>query len=406
MAKPLSRVITDLPAAFVGKGPSHVGRVGARYVRGRLPEELWADLCRYPMGEADDVIELFEAGSVTVEYDGEKSLPQQLNAYNREIHSPEGAVYVFEDCSIFGRRPVVRAGGKYFSASWFGVDMPFFDQKFKPVKRNLPLLENIHQTQGNRSPDQKIASGFLLLTERGVGFHHWFYEVLPKLWWYEKLQEQTEFAPKLIVHSPLDDYQLRSLELLGYDTDDVIQHCHQHSAVERLFLAPHPIRLKSNQLHSLPVQLKWVGQQLKSGIEATGAPFSERVYVSRADADRRHVTNEESVIQRLSERGFERYEPGRYSLDEQIHLFANAEIIVGPHGLAYTNLIYAEDATLVELFPRDGATETYFVATAELDLDYEYLECPTTDAGVHIRPRDRDLTVPVAELVGVVDEYI
>ena len=405
MAKPLGRVVTDAPRAVVDSGPSHVLSVGLQYLRGRLPEELWTGLCRDPMAAADGVIELFDGGSIDVSYDGTHPLPRQLDAYRRRITGAEGAVYVFEDASIFGRRPVVEADGRYFSASWFGVDTPYYDQRFKRVQRNLPLIENIRQTRFGKDPEAHVECGFLLDTERGAGFHHWFYEVLPKLYWYEKLREATGETPTLISHSPLKGFQRRSLELMGYDPESVLQHPQRHTAVETLFLAPHPIRLKSNQYQCLPVQLDWVGERITAGLDLADHSFSDRVYVSRADADRRFVVNEEELVDRLADYGFESYEPGRYSFEDQIRLFANAETIVGPHGLAYTNLIYADDATLVELFPRGGGTATYFVAATELGLTYECLECPAIEPDVHIRARDKDLAAPVEDVVSLVEKH-
>lgn len=405
--KPVQEVLTEVPGALRRRGVSHVLRAGTKYVRGRLPGELWVgvELCVDPMGAADEVIDLFDAGAVEVNYGGSKPLPRQLDAYNRRITSPEGKMYLFEDATLVGSNPLVGIGDRYFSASWFGVDMPFFTYQANEMKRSLPLSVQLERYRGGSSPD-RLDSGFLLLTGRGGGFHHWFYEVLPKLWWYERLKDRTGRSPKIVTHSPLEEYHVRSLELLGYDMDEVVQHPNRRSAVGRLYVAPHPIRLKGNQLQALPSQLKWVGERIRSGVGTGGDRFAKRVYVSRRDADRRRVVNEDALMEELSEYGFERYEPGRLSFEDQVRLFANAEVIVGPHGKAYTNLIYAEDSTLIELFPENGATETYFVATEELDLGYEFLECRVSTPEANIRPRDRDFEAPIAELTDVVEEHV
>lgn len=406
--KQVQEVLTQVPGALRRKGVSHVLRAGTKYIRGRLPEELWlrVDLCIDPMGEADETISLFDSGSIEVNYKDSKPLPRQLDAYNRRITSPEGKVYLFKDVSLVGSNPLVGIDDRYFSASWFGVDTPFFTNQVNEMKRNLPLSLQLEGNRSGSSFPAHLDSGFLLLTERGVGFHHWFYEVLPKLWWYEALKEHTGSSPKIVSHSPLEDYHVRSLELMGYSMDEVVQHPYRRSEVSRLYVVPHPIRLKGNQLQALPFQLKWVGNRIKSSVRKGSSRFGSRVYVSRQDADRRRVVNEDELMEELSGFGFERFEPGRLSLKDQIRLFSNADIIVGPHGKAYTNLIYAEDSTLIELFPRNGATETYFVATEELDLNYEFLECQPSNREVNIRPRDRDFRVPIAELTDIIGEYI
>lgn len=403
----MNELIARLPKSLYMKGPAHVWRTGVPYLRERIALELRRDIehCEDPMGQASDIIELFDSDSIDINYRGTESLPPQLDTYVRRTTGPQGNVYIFEDVSLIGRRPVIETNGMQFTASWFGVNTPFYDRQRREVKRNLPLSAS-PDWAGAFSSVQKVDSGFLLLTERGIGFHHWFFEVLPKLWWYEKLIDKTDCSPKLIAHSPLETYHKRSLELMGYDADSVIEHSHRYSEVEKLVLAPHPIRLKGNQVQSLPVQLKWVGDQIKSGLNDIDSGFGNRIYISREDANRRHVVNEDEVMDTLSELGFERYEPGRLSLEDQIRLFANADVIVGPHGLAYTNLIYTNNARLIEMFPENGATATYFVAAEELDIEYDCLECPAVERRKNIRPRDKDLHVPIDELRHKVEEYV
>lgn len=405
MTKELTDVLDALPNAYADQGFSSVVRRGVQYARERLPGELWPPICLDPKHKADSVVRVLEPSSIPVNYQGNRSetLPLQLDRYNRRIAGAEGNVYAFDDVRIVGRHPVVEVDGTYFSASWFGVDTPFFVHQRRFLRRNLPLTASFKARISDGDTADGVDLGFLLLTERGAGFHHWFYEVLPKLKWLEAYEDLTDTAPEPIVHSPLRGYQRRSLELMGYPPESYLVHGNGQTFVDRLLLAPHPIRLRGNQLQSLPTQLKWVGDRIKSNVSTTKRRFGDRIYVSRADADRRRIGNEESVFELLAEMGFERYEPGRLSLEDQVRLFAGADVIVGPHGLAYTNLIYAEDATLVELFPEGGATETYFVASEELGLSYELLECEPVNRKANVRARDKDLVVPIDELQEIVE---
>jgi len=401
----LGRAIKAVPETYNSRGLASLVRSGFRYGRERLPSELWPALSRDPQSTADATVDLFDPDPVTVTYDGAfpDSLPPQLDSYTRRIPSPEGAVYEFDDVHIVGRHPVVEVNGRFFSASWFGVDTPFFVHQSRSLRRNLPLATVARDRLDLSADTARIDTGFLLLTERGNGFHHWFYEVLPKLRWFERYKEATGTDPKLIVKSPLRGYQRRSLELMGYSSEDLLLHGNERTAVDRLLLAPHPIRLKGNQLQAIPNELSWVGDRIRDAVPSDGERFADRVYVSRADANRRQVVNERDLLDLLSKRGFEVYEPGRFSLAEQVQLFTGADVIVGPHGMAYTNLIYSNDATLVELFPERGATETYYVATAELGLSYEFVECDAVGRGNNSRPRDKDLKVPVSRVERVLD---
>lgn len=45
--------------------------------------------------------------------------------------------------------------------------------------------------------------------------------------------------------------------------------------------------------------------------------------------------------------------PGALGVDEQIALFCNADVIVGPHGAGLANILFQRTPVLVELLPRD-----------------------------------------------------
>jgi len=320
--------------------------------------------------------------------------------------SSEGVVYIYTDAEVVGRNPVVSIDGYYILPSWMGVVTPDFSRQNNALKRNLPLHYIWRKKIFGLEPARNIKIGFLLLDSRGTGFHHWFYEVLPKIRWFQEYKSTTGENPKLILNSPLKEYQIKSLRLLGYDSESWIEHGKEISHIEKLIIPSHPIRLKGNQLQVLPTALDWVGDEILSRLPEKDTEFSNRIYISRADADKRNVLNEQEVMKMLAEYGFESYEPGRLSLEDQARLFSNAEIIVGPHGLAFTNLIFSEGTSLIELFPENGETETYFAASNELDISYEYLTFPPATNGENIRPRDRNFTVDIETLRKFVEHTI
>ena len=47
------------------------------------------------------------------------------------------------------------------------------------------------------------------------------------------------------------------------------------------------------------------------------------------------------------------YQISKLDFSEQIHLFKNAKIIIGPHGAAFTNIIFSNPGLkIIELIPR------------------------------------------------------
>jgi len=75
-----------------------------------------------------------------------------------------------------------------------------------------------------------------------------------------------------------------------------------------------------------------------------------RIFISRAQAARRRILNEAAVAALLAKHGFRAVDPGTLSFREQVEIFADAEIVVGPHGAGLTNAAFmAPGGAVVEL---------------------------------------------------------
>ena len=78
----------------------------------------------------------------------------------------------------------------------------------------------------------------------------------------------------------------------------------------------------------------------------------QRLFITREGVTRRRLANQQIVAERLAEDGFRALDPGTLPFAEQVALFQGASIIVGVHGAALTNLLFAPDeAAFVELSP-------------------------------------------------------
>ncbi|HEX2825413.1 MAG TPA: glycosyltransferase family 61 protein [Burkholderiales bacterium] len=76
----------------------------------------------------------------------------------------------------------------------------------------------------------------------------------------------------------------------------------------------------------------------------------ERLFVRRA-ARMRRLVNEDALVEALARIGFTAVDPGALGFEEQVATFADARVIVGVHGAALTNVLFApRGATFVELY--------------------------------------------------------
>ena len=80
---------------------------------------------------------------------------------------------------------------------------------------------------------------------------------------------------------------------------------------------------------------------------ATPRARTRRLYLSRRGAATRRLLNENEIFRFLQTFGFESVELSSLSVAQQAELFAEAELIVGPSGAAFANLVFAAPGTHV-----------------------------------------------------------
>ncbi len=73
----------------------------------------------------------------------------------------------------------------------------------------------------------------------------------------------------------------------------------------------------------------------------------KKIYVTREDSAYRKIINEADIIPILRSKGYKVINPQLYSLDEQIRIFSQANIIVAPHGSNLANIIFCKPGTKI-----------------------------------------------------------
>lgn len=230
----------------------------------------------------------------------------------------------------------------------------------------------------SRSAPDEIESAVLLYNQWNRGYFHWTVETLTRLEGVEAYRERTGERPKLVVGPNPTRFQLESLAMLGYDRDDLIEWDRVHATVDRLIVPS--VRRELNPGETSPVAHEWLHERMRdaaaeTATDADADDVSNLVYISREDADYRRVINEDEVLDALEPYGFEKYVLSERSMAEDVSLFAQADVIVAPHGAGLTNALYADDATVVELFRSNYVQPVYFVLSKQLGLGYRYLCC-------------------------------
>ena len=94
--------------------------------------------------------------------------------------------------------------------------------------------------------------------------------------------------------------------------------------------------------------------------------------------------------------GFEVVDPGDFSVVDQIRIFAEADVIVAPHGASLANMPFCSPgASLLELFPSQSMVADYWKMTCGVEgLEYQYLSGTGPAAGIIRRASSWSPTSP------------
>lgn len=130
--------------------------------------------------------------------------------------------------------------------------------------------------------------------------------------------------------------------------------------------------------------------------------FGKRLYISRKDSTKRRMLNEDAVCTLMTAKGFDVIETGKLSINDQMSMFRDAEIIVSPHGAALTNLIYCDVAKrrtkVVELLQANYLYGCFGKISQLLGLDHTFTVNPQAELPRGVVAKTVDDTVWRADL--------
>lgn len=175
----------------------------------------------------------------------------------------------------------------------------------------------------------------------GLNFFHFLIECLPKLRHFEEAGIPIDrfYVPYR------ERYAQQLLSLFGVESERVIPEASSAHLQANQLVACSPILFPRREDR----QFLFERMAAKSW-SRIGSSRRRRLYISRAKAGWRKVVNEEELMKTLARHRFERYFLEDLSSQEQIQLFQEAEVIVGPHGAGLANVVFTPPgATVIEL---------------------------------------------------------
>jgi capsular polysaccharide biosynthesis protein len=183
-----------------------------------------------------------------------------------------------------------------------------------------------------------------LLAGNHGNYFHWMMECLARL---SIADDALDSCAGVLVPEPSTAFHGGSLLLTGLPQADRVRFVagDETLRVDRLIVpwsvfghsAPHPC-------------IAGFFRDLRAASLHGKAAYPRRIYIDRRGTSARRLVNEDEVVQALDRLGFVPVVLEHLSVDDQVGLFANADIVVGPHGAGLCNIVYARPGCrLVEL---------------------------------------------------------
>jgi len=231
------------------------------------------------------------------------------------------------------------------------------------------------------------------------GYFHWVIECLPRLHVLEISGVMNERSIKFIIDAKPTKWQVESLSLLGLSTEDLIPWNGRGALVRSLVVPSFPRRLctPGRRFSCVsPESLRWLRDRILSNLGSTEGYTHKRkrIMISRRLAAGRRVLNEDEVMHFLKKLGFELFCLETMSFSEQVFLFSNAEVVIGPHGAGLSNIVFSESVKVIELFA-DYINPSFYTLATSLGFQYGCLKCKEVK---NIHPHRSDMIVNIIQL--------
>ena len=216
-------------------------------------------------------------------------------------------------------------------------------------------------------------------------YYHWWIDFMPRA---AVILESPELRNlPIIILDTLNDNQIACLAKIGIDPARLIRVPNHHTIKCDHLFVPHLLGRPMTEI-GLPDWMKpmindwgvnWVREQFRDWRQPkAGQP--KRIFISREKARFRRCINEAEVYAIAQRHGFTTLQNEHMSFADQMALYAGVDMVMGPHGAGFTNMLFAPtEATAIEMFPKHRAPPFYRDLCGQLGQRYIKFDGPITN---------------------------
>jgi capsular polysaccharide biosynthesis protein len=204
-----------------------------------------------------------------------------------------------------------------------------------------------------------------LACPNGNNFFHWMLECLPRL---AALEDYVPLFDGVVIPPNPQPFHYESLAALGVGRDRLIEAFPKlHFKLEHLFATDYSARDNTPPWLHLWYKDKFIRPL---NLQANAG---RKIYISRADASYRTISNSDEVHAMVSALGFEVVALSRMSFIDQAKLFYTSDVIVGEHGAGLANLVFCRKGSrVIEIFSVYWIAPSNYAIARSAGLEYHF----------------------------------
>jgi capsular polysaccharide biosynthesis protein len=209
---------------------------------------------------------------------------------------------------------------------------------------------------------------YCMMGRNGSQYFHWFWDELPRL---HSALPHLPVGTRFLIDADIDDFQRDSLDALGVTPELCLpQNSYTESRVERLWFPT-----ASGHSEQAAVSPHVAKQLSNAFVDKLGSPqgrANRRIFISRSGANRRKLTNENEVVDHVTQLGFEIVYAEKLTFSEQVRLFSECSVVLAQHGAGITNILFApKHCKVLEIHGPEITRIHYWMMTRALDHHYD-----------------------------------
>ena len=289
--------------------------------------------------------------------------PQDISGtqWVEQVQLPAVNLYYFENARISILSSSILLYNKIIIERVKGIDVMRCDYSSGHVishDKESALVRNMqvaHLQQG------------IFLGGNGVSnYYHWMIEILPKLQYLNEIDQCGYAGFPLLVSEDVDHIKTfrEALNYIAKDRPIAVLDRDKTYFVDKLVYinAPNslPFNLRQNEKMRVadfltkPASIKYLRNRLFTNVDLPppSAKGSHRIFFSRRNERRNY--NQQEIFEIFRQQGFQKVFMEELSLKEQISLISNAEVIAGPTGAVWTNMIFCREGAKCLCWMADG----------------------------------------------------